>query len=74
VKKWKKDEAPPLPDAIRIAEMALEKSLNPATGLPVKLDIPNGMMLNIETGKMIPPDDPTSRVLRKMRDAAWNKK
>ncbi|MCL1824543.1 MAG: DUF6396 domain-containing protein [Betaproteobacteria bacterium] len=70
VKKWNKDEAPPLPSAERIAEMALEKSLNPATGLPVKLDIRAGLMFNPDTGERIPPDDPTSRVLRKMQNAA----
>ncbi|MCL1824542.1 MAG: DUF6396 domain-containing protein [Betaproteobacteria bacterium] len=74
VKKWNKDEAPPLPDAMRIAEMALEKSLNPATGLPVKLDLRAGMMRDPATDERISPDDATSRVLAKMRDEAWRKK
>jgi len=54
--------------------MALEKGLDPATGLPVKVDSRAGLMFNIETGERIPPDDPTSQVLAKMRDAAWKQK
>jgi len=50
------------------------KSLNPATGLPVKVDIPHGLMRDPATDERIQPDDPTSRVLAKMRDAAWKKK
>jgi len=39
VRKWKNDEAPPLPTEERIAVMALEKNLNPETGLPVKISL-----------------------------------
>jgi len=36
VKRWKRDIAPPLPSAERIAEMARAKNLDPKTGLPIK--------------------------------------
>ena len=69
VKKWKKNEAPPLPSNERITEMALSKGLNPATGLPVKIDIPKAQLLDPETGKKLETSKETALLLKKMRDA-----
>lgn len=69
VKKWKKDEAPPLPSNERIAEMALAKGLNPETGLPVKVDLKGAQLLDIETGKKVDVSKETTLLLRKMRNA-----
>ena len=50
LKRWKRNEAPPLPSEQRIREMALKKGLDPDTGYPQKKD---------ETGKLA---DEVSRI------------
>ena len=74
VKKWKKNEAPPLPSEERIAEMALEKSLNPETGLPVKIDLQGVRLLDPKTGERmrlkLETEKLVNRLLRKMAAAA----
>jgi len=69
LKKWEKNEAPPLPSAERIGEMALEKSLNPETGLPVKIDSQNAWLLDIKTGKKIETTRDTTMLLNKLKAA-----
>jgi len=67
VEKWEKDEAPPLPSEARIGEMALLKSLNPETGLPVKIKINlagGGQLLDPETGEPIKIKRETLLLLR----------
>ena len=51
VKKWKKDEAPPLPGEERIVQMAVARNLNPETGLPVKIDPHTKNLLDPESRK-----------------------
>jgi len=66
VKEWKKGEPPPLPTEERIAEMALEKSLNPETGWPVKIDLQNVRLLDPETGERMRLKLETERLVSKL--------
>ena len=69
VKKWKNDEAPPLPSEGRIMEMALLKSLHPKTGLPVRIDPQRGQLFDIETNKEMRFDKEITMAIRRMRGA-----
>jgi len=68
VKEWEKNEPPPLPSEERIAELALEKSLDPETGLPVKIDLTAARLRDPETGALLQIKNETILLLRRMRD------
>jgi len=67
VKEWEKNEPPPLPSEERIAELALEKSLNPETGWLVKINYPSAQLLDPESGEPLKIKNETILLLRKMR-------